>query len=122
MTDIGPDAVVADVVRRHPATGPILLQHGRLFRVRPGGLYPEYSPPLTLREFADANRVELARLLALLRRAAEEGEELPGYEVPDRKAPPSGSLGYTGGYREPGPAEAEATPMASSLAKRRGPE
>jgi hypothetical protein len=122
MTDIGPDAVVADVVQRYPATGPILLQHGSLFRVRPGSLYPEYSPPLTLREFAEINRVELTRLLALLRRASEEGQALPGYEVPERKAPPSGSLGYTGSYREPGPADAEATPMASTLAKRLGPE
>lgn len=122
MMDIAPDATVGEVVRRHPSTGLILLQQGRLFRVRPGSLYPDYVPPLTLREFATINGVELIPLLARLRRAADEDPaDSRGYDVPERRAPPSGALGYTGGYREPGPADAEAMSMTAALA-RRGPD
>lgn len=126
--DIVPDAAVGEVVKSHPSAGLILLQLGRLFRVRPGSLYPEYSPALTLREFATINGIELASLLARLRRAAEEdqrsagaGREPQGYGIPERRAPPAGALGYTGSYREPGPADAEAMPMTAALA-RRGPD
>ena len=128
MIEIAPDAAVGEVVKRHPSVGPILLQRGRLFRVRPGSLYPEYSPPITFSEFAATNGVDLEKLLALVRRAAEGdlpsavvGHDPPGYELPEKRALSGGPLGYTGAYREPGQAEANAMPMTAALA-RRGPD
>ena len=126
VTDITPDSLLSEVMRHHPSTGLILLQQGRLYRVRPGNLYPAYSEPLTVREFAAMNGLDLEPLLDWLRRAAEKdqtpaGREEPGYDVPERRTPPSGALGYTGGYQDPGPADAEATLFTATLA-RRGPD
>src|SRR5262245_42717631 len=128
VTDITPDSLLSEVMRHHPSTGLILLQQGRLFRVRPGNLYPAYSDPFTVREFAAMNGLALEPLLDWLRRGAEKdqtrveaGREEPGYEVPERRTPPSGELGYTGDSQDPGPAEAEATLFTATLAQR-GPD
>jgi hypothetical protein len=37
---IGAGLTVRDVLTRYPATGPIFLQHGPMFTVRPGELHP----------------------------------------------------------------------------------
>ena len=68
------DWIVRDVVSRHPTTGPIFLQHGRLFRARAGELYASYDPPLTIREYAVLNRTDVEPLLRLLNAAAEAEE------------------------------------------------
>lgn len=121
MADITPEATVSDVLKRYPSLGLILLQQGRLFRVRPGNLYPDHSA-LTVREFAAINRVDLDPLLAWLRRAAQE-DQVPGdpgqpEQHPERRAPPAGAIGYTGSYREPGPSDVEAVPYTAALVKR----
>src|SRR5262245_12619082 len=91
VADIAADSLVSDVLPRHPSTALILLQRGRLFRVRPGDLYPAYTDPLTLQEFAAINGVDLEPFLNWLRRSAEEGGRSAGagtdYELPDRRAP-----------------------------------
>ena len=68
------DWIVRDVVSRYPTTGPIFLQHGRMFRARAGELYASYDPPLTIREYAVLNRTDVEPLLRLLNAAAEAAE------------------------------------------------
>ena len=68
------DSTVREVVSRYPTTGPIFLQHGRMFRARAGELYASYDPPLTIREYAAVNKIDIEPLLRLLNAAAEAEE------------------------------------------------
>jgi hypothetical protein len=100
---IGADQTVRDVLIHYPATGPIFLQHGPMFTVKPGELYLKYEE-LTLERYAALNRIALDPLLKLLNAAAANEEpRLVTRENPYRRAPASGDLGYTGGRREGGP-------------------
>jgi len=64
-------ASVREVITRHPTTGEIFLQLGRMFRTKPGHLYASYDPPMSIGEFADVNGLELGPLLEMLNSAAE---------------------------------------------------
>jgi hypothetical protein len=97
-TAINPDSRIDEVLERHPETGAILIQSGRLCRATKGNLYLEY-PPLTVADYATLNRLDLPSLLRTLQAAAEAG----GAQTP----PPSdtvrrgSAIGYTGAYRDP---------------------
>jgi len=91
---------VRDVLTRYPATGPIFLQHGPMFTVKPGELYLRYEE-LTLEKYAALNRIDLDALLKLLNAAAEGEDRPPARENPYRTGPVVGTVGYTGSYREP---------------------
>src|SRR5207247_2404527 len=67
------DSTVREVVSRYPTTGPIFLQHGRMFRARAGELYASYDPPLTIREYAAVNRIDVESLVSLLASASRFG-------------------------------------------------
>lgn len=110
---------VRDVVTRYPATGPIFLQHGPMFTVKPGELYLRYEA-LTLEQYAALNRVALDALLRLLNAAAENEDRPPTGENLYGKEPAIGAVGYTGSYREPDPNVEFAPVVAVQTA--RGPE
>jgi len=101
---------VDEILARYSSTGPIFLQGGRLYVASPGSLYASY-PGQTLGEYAARGGLAVGPLLALLN-AAADSETLAGRTVgrPPRhgdesrgrgSAPPVGSIGYTGSYREP---------------------
>ena len=97
---IGAGQTVRDVLMRYPSTGPIFLQHGAMFTVKPGELYLRYEE-LTLEKYAALNRIDLDALLKLLNAAAEGEDRPPARENPYRTGPVVGTVGYTGSYREP---------------------
>src|SRR5207247_803041 len=73
---IGAGQTVRDVLMRYPSTGPIFLQHGAMFTVKPGELYLRYDE-LTLEKYAALNRIALEPLLRLLNTAAEHEDRPP---------------------------------------------
>lgn len=104
--DVTLEPTVRDVIARYPSTAEIFLQHGPLYRVRPGHLYAIYEPPLTIGEYAALNGLPPEPLLGLLRAAAETDDAQrrapeSARRWPRERTPPAGSIGYTGSYREP---------------------
>jgi hypothetical protein len=99
------DSVIRDVLERVPETGPILLQHGRMFRAPTGHLYADYSG-LTVGEYAALNGLEVEPLLRALSAGVESAEM--ARRVSRSQQPPSdpvrrgAAIGYTSAYREPG--------------------
>ena len=116
---IGAGQTVRDVLMRYPATGPIFLQHGAMFTVKPGELYLRYEE-LTLEKYAALNRIALEPLLRLLNTGAEHEDRPPAHKNLYVRGPSIGNLGYTGGYREPDP-NVELAPVVEVQAAR-GPE
>jgi hypothetical protein len=119
---IAPDSAISDIVERYPEAGPILLQHGRMFRAEKGRLYAEYGR-MSVGEYAAANGIELKQLLKALNAAAETNELTRHHPSSDR--PPSdafrrgAALGYTGAYRELGDLDIQSVVTAQTS---RGPE
>jgi hypothetical protein len=116
------------VLARYPSTGAVLLQHGRLFRTRPGDLYPNYAPALTIEEFATLNGISLPSLLVLLERAAEIDETDPRagaafetFGTPARFPLSGGELGYTGDSSQFADVDRDAVSAVTAL-NMRGPE
>ena len=121
---------VDETPSRYPGTGPIFLQGRSLHVARPGRLSATY-PGLTLGEHAGLSDLAIGRLLKSLNAAAEaeqfsqrtasssrsEGDE-SGWR--QRTAPPVGSIGYTGSYREPSADIVEVS--AVSVLQARGPD
>lgn len=107
---------VSEVIRRYPGTGPIFLQHGRMFVPRPGDPSANY-PGLTIEEYAVRNGIDVALLLGLVNAAAEV--EGAGTTASGR-APVTGPIGYTGTYRESDPDIDDLSPVTALEA--RGPE
>jgi len=95
---------VRDVLIRYPSTGPIFLQHGPMFSLRPGELYVRYDE-LTIEKYAALNHIALDPLLRLLNAAAEDDARgTPPHYDPYGKGPVvGGTLGYTVAYRDPTP-------------------
>jgi hypothetical protein len=97
------DSAISDILDRYPEAGPILLQHGRMFRAEKGRLYAEYGR-MSLAEYAVANGIDIERLRKALAAAAEASQRTRQHPGGDR--PPSdvfrrgAALGYTGAYRE----------------------
>lgn len=123
------ECCVDETIKRYPSTGPIFLQHGRLYVARPRELYATY-PARTIAEYAAHNGAALGPLLKLLN-AASEADEFAGRTRTSAAAaderrgwrartPPIGPAGYTGSYREPN-ADIEDVPMVWVL-EARGPE
>jgi hypothetical protein len=112
-----------DVIARYPSTGDIFIQHGRIFRVKPGNPYATYDPSLSIAEYASQNGLALAPLLAQLRAAAEDdvARREMTTPTPPRVAAPLETIGYTGAFRERGGDAPEHVPIASVL-HARGPD
>src|SRR5438876_10439891 len=115
---IGAGQTVRDVLMRYPSTGPIFLQHGAMFTVKPGELYLRYDE-LTLEKYAALNRLALEPLLRLLSTAAAHEDRPPAQKNLSARGPPIGKLGYAGGYREAEPNVALAPVV--EVAAARGP-
>jgi len=64
------DWQVDEVLRRHPATGPIFLQWGRMLEAGQGQVYPTY-PQMTVAEYAARNNVDEQALLKALNAEVE---------------------------------------------------
>jgi hypothetical protein len=113
------------VLARVPSTGVVFAQHGPLFKVQRGQIYPTF-PELTVREWADANHVPLDALLVRLD-AHAEGEEGARRSVdsasPHEPRPRPGwartTIGYTGSFDERGDVEVDSTSVVAEQA--RGP-
>lgn len=101
---------VAETIARHPSTGPIFLQRGRLHQSPLGSLYATY-PRQTLGEYAALSGLAIEPLLELLNAAAEaaqfperpsgnRGPSAGGRRRQREPIAPIGSIGYTGTYRE----------------------
>lgn len=123
------DSRVRDLIARYPETGPIFLQHGRMFRTRPGHLYADYDPPLTVGEYAALNGIDAGPLLRLLDAAAETAGRLEtsGNSPPTEAraggqggTPPIGPGGAPGRHREQGEAATEDVSVVTTL-EARGP-
>ena len=116
------DSVLSDVLDRFPEAGPILLQHGRMFRAETGRLYAEYSR-MTVGEYAALNAIEVEPLLKRLNAAAESQEF--GRRTSRSSRPPNdpirrgAALGYTGAYRESGDLDIQDVVTAQTT---RGPD
>ncbi len=61
---------VDEVLRQHPATGPIFLQWGRMLEAGRGQVYPSY-PQMTVAEYAARNNADAQALLKALNAEAE---------------------------------------------------
>lgn len=115
-----------EVLARVPDADALLLQHGRLFRARPGELSLDY-PGLTTAGYAALNGTALAPLLRLLNAAVEASYERgptrgerPGGNGPRPRPVMRGiSSGYTGACREPTDLDLE---DVVSVQLARGPE
>lgn len=77
-----------EAIARHPATGAIFIQLGRLFRAERGHLYASYEPALTVGEFATRNHLDARHLLERLEAAVEtEPSEPPAPSVEPEEGP-----------------------------------
>ena len=118
---IGATTKVNDVLRHHPRTGEVFIQHGRLAVAEPGNFYLRY-PDEKIGEFAQRNGVDSDELLAQLT-AVAEATDLEG--TTPRPTTPGGQpdqpIGYTSAYRELKDADIETEPFVASLL-RRGPD
>jgi hypothetical protein len=112
-----------DVMASYPSTGDVFIQHGRIFRVKPGHPYATYDPSLSVAEYASQNGLALAPLLAQLRAAAEDdvARREAATPTPPRVAVPLETIGYTGAFRERGVDAPEQIPIAAVL-HARGPD
>jgi hypothetical protein len=91
---------VNDVLRRHPLTGEVFIQHGPLGVAEPGKFYLQY-PDQTIGEYAQRNGVDLTALLELLNTVAEATDlqaRGPRPRPTARGRPPEGPIGYTSAY------------------------
>jgi len=108
---------VNDVLRRHPRTGEVFIQHGPLAVAESGNVYLRY-PHQTVSEFAKRNGVDLAALLHQLNTVAEATDlEATGLRPrpTTRGRPPEGPIGYTSAYRELKDSDIETEPFVASL-------
>ena len=108
---------VNDVLRRHPRTGEVFIQHGPLSVAERGNFYLTY-PDQTVGEFAQRNGVDVEALLDQLNAEAEATDmERPGAKPrpSGRGRPPDGPIGYTSAYRELNDSEIESEPFVASL-------
>src|SRR5437016_13338224 len=80
---------VDETITRYPSTGPIFLQGGPLYVLRPGQLYATY-PGLTLGQYAALNGLALERLLESLN-AAAEAEQFAERTASSSRSKPDGS-------------------------------
>lgn len=120
---------VDETIKRHPSTGPILLQRGRLYVARQGHLYADY-PGLTLGQYATLSGQAIEPLLELLnaaaaaeefaRRTSSNARSEGGQSGWRERTPPIGSVGYTGSYRERSGDVVEVSVV--SVLEARGPE
>ena len=93
---------VNDVLRRHPLTGEVFIQHGPLSVAESGKFYLRY-PNETVAEYARRNGADLEALVHQLNAMAEAADlEATGLRpCPSaRGRPPEGPIGYTSAYRE----------------------
>jgi hypothetical protein len=91
---------VNEVLRCHPLTGEVLIQHGPLGVTEPGKFYVQYQDQ-TVGEYAQRNGVGLKALLQLLNTAAEATDlQATGPETAtDRARPSKSSLSRVEGFR-----------------------
>ncbi len=121
---IAAESRVKDVVERYPSTGAVFIQRGPLYVDQPRELYVRF-PDLSVAEFAERNRINLAALLKEIEALAESEEAARisagrAREV-DGRGNFSLTIGYTGSYR---PRE-DSTPEKISVVavqSSRGPE
>jgi hypothetical protein len=64
------ESFVDDILRRHPLTSAVFLQHGPAMRTPPGRLFPDHIK-MTLHEYADLKGVSIEELLHSLNAAVE---------------------------------------------------
>jgi hypothetical protein len=110
-------AKVNDVLRRHPLTGEVFIQHGPLSLEEPGKFYLQYKDE-TVGAYARRNGVDLETLLHLLD-AVAEATDLPVSGARPRPTargrPPEGPIGYTAAYQELNDSGVETQPFVASL-------
>lgn len=114
---------VNDVLRQHPRTGEVFIQHGRLSVAERGNFYLQY-PHETVGEFAQRNGVDLEALLHQLNAVAEAMDlEAKGltHRPTARGRPPEQPIGYTSAYRELRDSDIETQSFVAGLL-RRGPD
>ena len=114
---------VNDVLRRHPRTGEVFIQHGPLSVAEPGQFYLR-SPDETVGEYARRNGADLVALVHQLNAMAEATElEAAGLRPRPsaRGRPPEGPIGYTSAYRELKDSNIETESFVASLLAH-GPE
>ena len=114
---------INDVLQRHPRTGEVFIQHGRLSVAEQGNFYLQY-PHETVSEFAKRNGVDLEALLHQLSAVAEATDlEAKGltHRPTERGRPPEQPIGYTSAYRELRDFDIETQSFVASLL-RRGPD
>ena len=108
---------VNDVLRRHPLTGEVFIQHGRLSVAESGKFYLRY-PDETIGEYARRNGADLEALVHQLNAMAEATELEPTGQRPrpsGRGRPPEGPIGYTSAYRELKDSDIESESFVASL-------
>jgi hypothetical protein len=108
---------VNEVLRCHPLTGEVLIQHGPLGVTEPGKFYVQYQDQ-TVGEYAQRNGVGLKALLRLLNSAAEATDlQATGLRPRPtaRGRPPEGPIGYTAAYRELKDFDIETEPFVARL-------
>jgi hypothetical protein len=120
---IDAESRVKDVVERYPSTGAVFIQRGPLYVDQPHELYVRF-PDLSVAEFAERNRINLAALLKELESLAESDEAARAFAGRGRRAGRgdfSLTIGYTGSYRP----QEDSTPEKISVVavqSSRGPE
>lgn len=115
--------LVNDVLRQHPRTGEVFIQHGRLSVAERGNFYLQY-PHETVGEFARRNGADLDALVRQLSAVAEAADlEAKGLtpRPTARGRPPEQPIGYTSAYRELKDSDIETQPFVAGLL-RHGPD
>jgi hypothetical protein len=116
------ESIINDLIERLPEAGPILLQHGRMFRAPKGNLYAQFSR-MTVADYAAENGLDVEPLVRTLRAAAESAEmsreSAHGQRAPSDPLRRGAAIGYTGAYREPTPLDVEDVVTSQST---RGPD
>jgi len=108
---------VNDVLRRHPLTGEVFIQHGPLSVAESGNFYLRY-PGETVGEYARRNGADLEALVHQLNAMAEATDlEATGLRPrpSGRGRPPEGPIGYTSAYRELKDSDIETESFVASL-------
>ena len=117
MDGISATTKVNDVLRHHPRTGEVFIQHGRLSIAEPGNFYLRY-PDEKVGEFAQRNGEDLAALLEQLNAEAVVPDSAAAGLIARptaRGRPPEQPIGYTSAYRELKDADIETQPFVASL-------
>jgi hypothetical protein len=120
---IGATTKVNDVLRHHPRTGEVFIQHGRLSIAEPGNFYLRF-PDEKVGDFAQRNGVDLQALLDQLNAVAGAPDLEAAGLTPrpsGRGRPPEQPIGYTSAYRELENSDIETQPYVASLL-RHGPD